>query len=445
MAKKKNIVKKARGTMNLLVIAMIACGWLLALTVITGDGGAAEQKAMIDSAKVFLEDRLYVRAIGRYKEALKSYQTPMNPVYEEELLEIYQDAGMIAEYYSLIDSRINGGRASAEEYLERAGQYIESGSGQKAMTLLQQGMAVWEDERLSKLYESVSYSYSALTLPYREMQMPFSNWYIPAYNGKTWDYVSVNGRLILSGDYQEATPFSGGYAVVKISGVYTLIDEEGYWNAVDKNGLEAVTALAGTRLAGRKDGQYGVYTNTFQRLGSESYEDICLNDNGLILAKRGGKWALLNSGLDQVTEYCFTDVARNSRGQAFSGGFAAVADEGGYFLIDTEGKACFTQRFAGAKGMEGGLLAVQDGAGKWGFADRQGLTVIACEYEDAHSFSDRLGAVKKDGKWGYINKDNDMMLEAAYENALPFREGRALAADGLGNYRILTLKSYSLF
>lgn len=446
MAKKKNIVKKTKEKLIIIMIAAIVAGWLLSVRAVRADSrDIEEQNAMINTAKVYLEDKLYVRAAAQYTEALNTYHTENNPLYEAELLAIYKEAGMMQEYYSMIDSRINGGKAGAEEYLDRAQSYIDRGSGANAMTILQKGMAACGDERLSVLYETVSYEHSYVATVYTEMNMPFSDWYIPAYDGEHWGYVGQNGRTNMSFIYEEVTPFSGSYAVVKIDGVYTLIDKNGYWNAVDKTGISEVTSLVGKRLIGVKDGQYGVYSNTFNLLGSETYENAYLGENGFIMVQKGGKWALLDSNLNMLTDYRFTDVAVNSRGLAFYGNYAVVADEAGYFLINQDGEACFETRFSGAKGIEGGLFAVQNADGKWGFADENGQIIVECKYDDAYSFSNRLAAVKYAGKWGYINRYGTLIIDLQYEQAYPFLEGSALIVDGQGRYGIVTLRNYKLF
>lgn len=444
MAKKKNIVKKTKGTMNFILIAALAVGWLLAVMTVLSDDDVAEQNAMIASARNLLEDKLYVRAAAQYREALLSYQTENNAVYEAELLGIYKDGGMTTEYYSLIDSRIAGGKASPEEYLERVQNYLDRGSNARAVNLLKQGLEVYEDEQLAELYDSLRYECSQVSTNFTQVSMPASDWYIPVYDGEHWGYAGQNGRISLNCIYEEALPFSGSYAVVRLDGVYTLIDKNGYWNAVDKNGLDAVTALAGTNLVGVKDGKYGIYTNTFRKQGEETYDNVCLSDNGLILVQKGGKWALLDSDLKPLTDYLFTDVAVNSRGQAFASGYAVVADEKGYFLINSAGQACFETRFADARGIEGGFYAVKDNGGKWGFADEKGQIVVECRFADAHSFSDGLAAVEYAGKWGYVTVKGTMAVEARYEQAYPFLQGSALVVDEPGRYRILTLKYYSL-
>ena len=446
MAKKKNIVKATRGSFNLILIAVIILGWLLVgITILSAEDPVSEQNAMINVAKGYLEDKLYIRAATQYRTALSTYQTENNNQYETELLAIYKEAGMTDEYFSLIDKRISAGTAVVEEYLERAQSYVTQRQAARAMTLIKQGMDKFGDEAFLALYESVSYENSSLTTAYTNVLMPDTDWYIPAYDGEHWGYINEKGRTVLDFIYDETTCFDGSYAVVKIDGSYVLIDKNGYWNAVDKNGLDAVTAIAGKRIIGIKNGKYGIYTNTFTPVGTEAYDNIYINDNGMFAVQKDGRWNLLDSNLEMATDTQFTDVAVNSRGQVFSGDYAVVADEKGYFLINKAGEARFDTRFPDAKGMEGGLFAVADSSGRWGFANEKGEIVIDYQYEDANSFSDRLAAVKYADEWGYINRYNMMIIEPQYAQAYPFLAGMALVVDDRGNYRIITLSNYDLF
>lgn len=442
MAGKKNVVKRAKGLTSMGMILLIIVGWLLCASTLLLNNNLRKQNALIDHARAYLEDKLYIRAAAQYKVALSSYHTEKNLEYETELLEIYKDGGMMEEYYSLIDERIKSGTAGLEEYKDRAQGYLERDAVAKAIPVLKQGIAACQDEELIALYESVRYAYSPVTTEYSTLRMPSSDWYIPAYQGEKWGYIMANGRTALDFLYEDATCFSGNYAVVKLDGVYTLIDKNGYWNAVDKNQLDQVTAIAGKKVIGVKDGKYGIYSNTFSALGSETYENAYLNDNGLIVVQKEGRWAILDSELKAVTGYQFTNVAVNSKGQVFNGNYAVVADEIGYYLINQKGEAYFEARFTDAKGMEEGLFAVADDSGRWGFADEKGELVVACQYEDVFSFSNSLAAVKYAGEWGYINKYNTMVIEPQFTQAYPFLAGKALVTDKLGNYRILSLKYY---
>ena len=180
-------------------------------------------------------------------------------------------------------------------------------------------------------------------------------------------------------------------------------------------------------------------------MGTDFYEDIILNSNDLICVKKNGRWAILDSNLKQVTDFVFNDIVRNSKGEAFAGSFAVVADENGYFIADTEGRALFDNRYKLAKGMEEGYPAVSDGSGKWGFVNGDGELIIPCKYMDAKSFSCDVAPVYEAGEWRYITKNDVVVYENNLSVAEPFNEGCALAKDGNGNLLLLKLRYYEYY
>ena len=445
MAKKNNLVGGAKAKISLILIAGMAAGWGISGYTVVLQNSVRKQNAMVEKAEEFIPDKLYIRAANQYKEALKAYSTKNNLTYERRLLDIYAEGGMTEEYADLVDDRIEAKTALVDEYLSRAETLIEEESIKRAIRYLQQGIEIYGDSQLVDLCESVKYQYNTNGTDYQEGKLPSENWIIPMWNGEKWGYTGKNGRTNIEFEYDDATRFSGDYAVVKIDGVYTLIDQNGYWNAVDKNGLDQVIDIAGDKIIGVKDGKYGIYSNMFDRLNEEDYEDAHLNDNGMVVVKKDGKWAVLDGNMKNVTDFELTDVAVNSRGQVFSGKYAVVADGNGYFLIDQKGKACYEKRFPNAKGYEGGYYAVSDSDGNWGFADEAGENVIPCQYVDAYSFSNQTAAVQYAGKWGYINQYGNMVINAEYSEALPFLNGKAFAYDDQGNIEVLELKYFELF
>ena len=445
MAKKNNLVGGAKAKISLILIAGMAAGWGISGYTVVLQNSVRKQNAMVEKAEEFIPDKLYIRAANQYKEALESYSTKNNLTYERRLLDIYAEGGMTEEYADLVDDRIEAKTALVDEYLSRAETLIEEESIKRAICYLQQGIEIYGDSQLVDLCESVKYQYNTNGTDYQEGKLPSENWIIPMWNGEKWGYTGKNGRTNIEFEYDDATRFSGDYAVVKIDGVYTLIDQNGYWNAVDKNGLDQVIDISGDKIIGVKDGKYGIYSNMFERLNEEDYEDAHLNDNGMVVVKKDGKWAVLDGNMKNVTDFELTDVAVNSRGQVFSGKYAVVADGNGYFLIDQRGKACYEKRFPNAKGYEGGYYAVSDSSGNWGFADEAGENVIPCQYVDAYSFSNQTAAVQYAGKWGYINQYGNMVINAEYSEALPFLNGKAFAYDDQGNIEVLELKYFELF
>ncbi len=445
MAKKTNIVKKTRSDINLLVIVIVVLGWIFALSTLTDDKGESEQMALVESAEVFLEDDLYIRAVDNYIEALENYNTPRNPEIEIKLLNLYLEAGMTEEYYDLINERIKKEVASETEYIALAKNYIQAGSNSRAINILNTGLTHYESDEIISLKEEIVYEYKARNIALPEMKQFSASELVPAFNGEKWGYVTAGGDTAIDFLYDDATRFCKGYAVVKLDGVYTLIDEDGYRNAIDENNLDKVTDISSKVIVGAKSGKYQLYFKDFKLASEEVFEDIYLNDNGLFVVKQNGKWAIYSKSLEPVTDFIFTDVAVNSQGSVFNGKYAMVADANGYFLVNEKGEAMYEERYHDAKGYEGGLCAVADSNGKWGFVNEYAELIVDYQYTDACSFSSNLGAVQYGGKWGYINRYNDMKIEPKYESAYPFVEGTALAKTELGSYEALSLKFIELF
>lgn len=442
MTKKGNIVKRTKSSLTLLVIVLLAVSWIITFSSMFVDKEALAQAALIEEADGYLEEKLYIRAVHNYQEALSKYKTENNLALEKRLVEIYFEAGMTEEYYELIETRTESGTAEAEEYLALADWYIENESIRNAISVLKSGIEKYGSDEMIHRREDIIYECGVREVNLPKLRQPEENWIIPAFDGEKWGYVSDSGNVLLEFIYEDATPFCNGYAVVKLDGIYTLIDEVGYWNAVDKNGLDSVTDISASAIVGIKDGKARIYSRTFQELSKEAFDAVYLNDNGLYVVCKEGKWAILDEDLKPVTDYLYTDVAVNSRGKVFYGNYAIVKDETGYFLIDETGKEQYETRFAGAKGLEGGLYAVMNENEQWGFADENAELVIDYQYVDACSFSCKLAAVEYAGEWGYINQYNDMIIEPQFAAGYPFLEGIAMTENGQGSFEILTLKYF---
>lgn len=445
MAKKGNIVSRTKGNLVLVVLALLAMIWLCAISVLTDNSEEEEQLALINTAKTYLEDDLYVKAVEKYKTAIKNYNTEHNEILEIELLLIYLEAGMLEDYYSFITERIGKGTATEEEYVALGRHYIQNGSARNAFNVLQPGIKKFSSEEMIQMQEQILYEYKDKEIESGTLRQPSDEWLIPDFNGEKWGYLAFDGSVSLDYIYDEVTNFIGGLAVVKLDGVYTVIDTNGYWNAVDKNALDAVTDISSLAIIGVKDGKYQVYSKALKNIADVQFDELYANDNSTFMAKKDGKWAILSKQLEPITEYKFTDVVLNSQGKVFKEGYAMVKDEAGYFLINKAGEEMYSTRYAHAKGYEGGHCAVADANGNWGFANLKGELIVDYQYEDAKSFSDRLAAVQTDGKWGYINQYNDIKIDAKYEDAFPFVEGSALAKNDEGFYELITLRYYDYF
>lgn len=439
MAGSRTTVRAAKLAVVVLLIVILVLGWLFTAGSVLGKKSDEElQNELIARAGRYLADEIYVLAAEDYVEALK-YNTDRNPVLEEKLLKIYKDGGMNAEYYALIDERIAGNRASLEEYLFMSHTYIDARQDESALEYIKTGLESYPDsEELYDLSESLKYKISTVFFDTADVRYDISDSLMPAFDGEKWGFSSLDGKLIIPFRYDFASSFCNGYAVVKEGEHYILIDSRAYRYALDKNELEAVRGFAADMVVGQIGDRVALYSNSFLKL-TKDYHNVILSENGMSFVKENGRWALLDRTLEPVTGFIFTDVLVNSRGFAFAGGYATVADESGYYRISEDGTPTSENRFKRAKGSEGGFLAVCDDSGKWGYANLAGDLVFDCEYEDAYSFSEGLGAVKTSYGWGYLSRKDEIVIGGDYKEARPFNNDRAVVRNSDDRLAMLSL------
>lgn len=449
MAKGKNVVKSTQGMLKLLFIIALVVAWMIAIMTIINDDTIEQQMKLIQEGDLLLEDELYVRAADKYVKAIRNYKTEMNEELEEKLLYIYKDGNLVSQYDELQEQRISEGKAKVEEYIYYAGRLVKEGKVSRAMPILAEGEKQYDNEELTALYESVKYENTVKDFVTTTMKMPGINWIIPAFDGTNWGYINKGDSVILNFKYEETFPFTGSYTVVKKDGGYIVIDTSGNKMAIDKLGLDKIVSMVGDKIVGIKNDKYYLFTKFFEPITMEGfengYEGIYLNDNGLILIKDAGKWAIYSSSMEPITEFIFEDVVENSRGQIYTNSNAVVKDSKGYYIINDKGQAYFEDRFLEMKGYEGGIVAFKDESQKWGFVNISATEIIKPQYEDAMSFSHHLGAIKYGGEWGYVNRYNTMIIKNDYEEVMPFLNGSALVKNSRGIYSIITLKYYASF
>ncbi|MCD7807107.1 MAG: WG repeat-containing protein [Lachnospiraceae bacterium] len=416
------------------LLVVLAVGWILSVRMASGKDIVKQQEELVEQADVFASKGLYVRAIPLYEEAL-TLQTNQNERIEEKVLAAYRNYGDADSYLDLVNTRAEANRATEEEYLLGAQYYINSWSLNNAMTLIKLGIEQLGTESLIEFYEENRYGYSLKITNYDEIIPTLDNEMMPVLDGEYWGYIDSMGMVQLSCAYDFATSFnSSGYAVVSVDGTYYTILENGDRYGLDEVGVEAVYGLTDKYILAKVNESYSYYDYDFNcRAENHQYEDITVNACGVAAVKKDGKWGIITDSGQTVTDFIYDDVAVNSLGEAFCSQLAMVKQGGVWYLIDTEGNRVCENSFFDAKAPESsGYIAVANGDGDWGYIDQTGTLVIDYQYEDALSFSNHLGAVCILGDWAYISESNVVVIDEILEDAQPFHNGiaQALFADG---------------
>jgi len=226
------------------------------------------------------------------------------------------------------------------------------------------------------------------------------------YFDKGWGFIDREGRSVIPAKFHEASDFSEGLAVVRLSEKHKVgyINQKGELVIPDQFdwAKDFHGGLAAVKLS--KD-KYGFIDKTGKMaLSAKEWRDVDDFSEGLA----GVKVAVTNNSV-----YLGYQVEK-------------------YGYIDWTGKFVIQPRFDRVeKFSEGRALFFQRGNNPgYGFIDLKGQVVIKPEYVDAKSFAEGLAvaAIKSsDDKaiWGYLNHDGQWVIKPQFRNGNSFDGGLA--------------------
>lgn len=420
----------------LVILIVLSIGWILSVRAISGVELRESQNELIEKADILASKELYIRSIPLYEKAL-SYSTDRNIEIEEKLLANYQAFEEYDSYINLVERRMERDNATEQEYLTASQYYINSGKIENAMALLKNGMKKFAATTIEDMYEANRYGYMLHMTDYTEIIPTTDNMLMPAFNGEKWGYINNKGRGQTEFKYDFVTPFNQpGYAVVLYNGSYYVITRSGDKYGIDETGITDVYSLTPNFILAQANGYYGYYNYDFQCVApTHQYEKITANACGFAAVKKDGFWGIITDSGTVVVDFILEDVAINSLGSVYANNMAMVKTNGLWYLVDTKGNQISETGYANAKAPESnGYIAVANTEGMWGYIDQKGNLVIDFQYINALSFSQHLAAVQIGSNWGYISEKNKLVIEQFIKEAQPFHNGIAQVrfADGMG-------------
>lgn len=182
----------------------------------------------------------------------------------------------------------------------------------------------------------------------------YGNGFLPIkIKNEKWQYYSCDSDKFVFEQYEFASAFQSGTAVVK---------EKGKWNFINSKGeVSKDKVFDDVKLYGNGAYSYG----------------------GLMVASQNGKYALYNSEGEKETKNTYKNM------DIYLGEYIAFEDSNGKWgFIDESGEIVIEPVFSNAKSFSNGLAAVSDGS-KWGFINQKGVLVIDYQFEDADYFTNQ--------------------------------------------------------
>lgn len=219
-----------------------------------------------------------------------------------------------------------------------------------------------------------------------------------ALKNKQWGYLSSIGKVVVEPRYDTVTDFRHSYAAVKRSGA---------WSFIGANG-EAIG----------------------------SFESLTAPENGVAVARKGGKWGVANvSG----------DFSAFGEGTYYVSSIRSVIDlSHGFYIVQNsdnvsfncifEGNSCqyiSSKTFKRAQPFSENFAAVAiENPERWSFLRDDGAIMFENRFQAAGDFSQGVAPVKVAGKWGYINRSGAIVVQPTFDAAYTFRNGYAVVRSG---------------
>lgn len=215
---------------------------------------------------------------------------------------------------------------------------------------------------------------------------------VKRFDGKV-GFVDAGGQIKIPPTFDDALPFSEGFAAVQVNNKWGFIDTQGH-------------LVIRPQFAGAYYFSEGVAT--------------VLSEQGFLIVDRSG--SPLSSGYDMVEQ--------------IAEGRVPVLHGDKWGFLDLQGKTVIPVMYESMRHFSGGLAPVQRGD-KWGYIDRNGKEVIPFQFDEAAQFANGLAPARTGEESGFINGSGKFVFHLKFSYSDGFLESdvaRYWTEDGLFGY-----------
>jgi hypothetical protein len=286
----------------------------------------------------------------------------------------------------------------------------------------------------------------------------------PVKNGKEYQYIDKEGKIIINPQFSEATVFRNGLALVKSSG------NTPKWGYIAEDGKYTISALYESATIFSEELAWVVSENAAPtaintkggvKITMQNAQTVRIFKEGLaafsVMDSTGTKWGFIDKEGKVIIspQFAFSGNFSSSKcavcnsdlkwgyidkegkisinyqfdgGTAFINGMAIVKLDDKWGVIDEKGKYIINPQFSAMIPDNEMFLFEQDE--KWGWCDKSGKITINAQFKVAYPFKDNnLAAVKSGEMYGYIDKEGKILINPQFDHAIPFNGGLGLVSS----------------
>lgn len=411
----------------IILIAVMALSWF---NVLNGSvTTASEYKKYVESAEKNLKDELPDNAEADIQAALEIKKSP-EPVY------------MMAEYYSkkgdhdrCIDwcnSYLETFVTDSKLYEYLCKEYITLGKYTDCLdTLKRVSKSDIYNKELKSLYNSIRYKHMEIGNRYDEIFTSI-NGYCVVRRGSGYGVCTTSGELCIKENYISVggmyqTESGLRCAVIDQNGLAWIIDNSGTPKVNISSNLKGISDIKkigfvanGVVAVCDASGNYSLINLSNYSIVASGYSYIGACSAGVIPVSQNGKWFFIKPDGKRVSEKTYDDIKVSDYGLAFMGGVAFVKNNGVYTMIKSDEKAVSEAKFSDAAtfcGEKEPASVCRDK--KWGFAGRDGKLMFN-NYIGTRSFGYGYGAFNSAGKWGFLDVNGKTVVNGEFDDTKGF-------------------------
>lgn len=134
-------------------------------------------------------------------------------------------------------------------------------------------------------------------------------------SGEDVGILDEDGNSVIRAEYQYIGMFGeNGFAPVEKDGEWYYIDTNGYKRRQPDETYEYLGTFNEGVLPAKKNGKYGFLDEDFNEKTEFEYDAATPMLNGIAAVKKDEKWALIDKDLKIITDFGFDDVVRDAWG-----------------------------------------------------------------------------------------------------------------------------------
>ena len=242
----------------------------------------------------------------------------------------------------------------------------------------------------------------------------FSEGLAAVKNNKKYIFIDTIGNIKIPTEWDYASNFNKGFALVRNDACYYLINDKGDITRKIGNADDiTVTSNQQIIVVKKRNKNWEIYDGNDQTISELDYSYVSHWINDLFIVSTSGntenkrRFGCIDKKGNVIVPIKYNDF------YPYSDGYIIARKNKRWYCLQVKGNKISAQaaipRFCQVVDYfhEGMARIVK--RGKYGFINTNGKIVIPTKYENARSFYEGMVAVQKNGKWGFVDiKGNEL-------------------------------------